>query len=184
MTTISDAAEGLLTGDDPGKTCQDCSFINPSEEEFCLACNSALGRIDRFADAGKTTGRYHELREACERVAMGTMGHEEFVHFLEDLSAKLAAKSRDILDTIEATNYWQDGADEIEMGTMGIRSYEDGLAEIWQYTQDNDPGHFEQGLVMVWEGYQRILEAMRINRESRQMLAMEWEGLQNPADMV
>lgn len=113
-----------------------------------------------------------------EAVQSGALAPHDFATWLERLSNLLVEKSRGIIETIEATNYWQEGPEEVEMGLSGVQSFEEGLAELWQFTQDMDPGHLEQGLVMVWEGNQRIIEAMRLNRESRQNLALEWEQLQ------
>lgn len=171
MTAISDQ-------DQPGIQCQDCGFVNPPGEEFCQACNSTVGRVSLTADAGASTGRYKEIRAAVEQLQAGAIGVHDFANWLERLSAELAHKARGIMDTIEACNYWKDGAEEIEMGLSGVQHFEEGMGELWQFTQDGDPGHLEQGLVMVWEGNQRIIEAMRINRDSRQDLALEWEQLQ------
>jgi len=157
--------------------CQDCSYLNPEGEEFCQACNARLGAVAANAEA--STGRYKEIRNAVEQLQAGAMHLEDFACWLEQTSATLAQKARGIMDTIEECHYWQDGAEEIEMGLSGVQSFEAGLGELWQFTQDQDPGHLELGLVQIWEGNTRIVEAMRINRESRQALSLEWEQLQN-----
>ena len=71
-------------------------------------------------------------------------------------------------------------AAECEMGMSGIASFEDGVNQFWAYLEDGDTSHLDTGLQMAWEGTQRIMEAMRINRESRAELAMYWDSLQPP----
>jgi hypothetical protein len=181
VTDISFDQEGP-NGDGPTVTCSDCGFQNPANEEFCQACNASIGRVDPSASGDASTGRYKAIRAAVEQVQTGAMPVDRFARWLEETSTVMANKARGIMDTIEACNYWQEGAEEIEVGLSGVQSFEEGLGELYAYTQDGEPAHLEQGLVMVWEGTQRIIEAMRINRDSRQDLALEWEQLQGGLD--
>ena len=163
-----------------GTRCKDCGFDNPPTEEFCQACNTPLqlGQLSLPSVEDGIGSRYRQIRGKVEELQRGKLGAAEFAKWLEDLSIVLAQRARAIVQNIEAGQYWKENPDEVEIGLSGVRSFEQGLEELWRYAQDYDPAHLELGLQMVWEGNQRIVEAMHINRDSRQTLALLWEQLQ------
>ena len=81
-------------------------------------------------------------------------------------------------DVFNGMNYFHDNPAEMEMGMSGVDYFESGVNEFWAYLEDGEAAHLETGLQMAWEGTQRIMEAMRINRESRAELALYWDTLQ------
>jgi len=48
------------------------------------------------------------------------------------------------------------------------------MHEMWLYLEDGDPGHLDSGLEMLWEGNEKINEAMRLNRDSREDLDLNF----------
>lgn len=171
----------MLGADEPGQPCSDCGFTNPSSERFCLACNSQLGvaRATSRPDAEASTSRYRQIRQKCEEVQTGHVTVEHFVAYMTDLSNILSQRAQSIYDNFQATDYWSENGEECEIGVSGVESYEAGVNEIWAFIEDGDPSHINEGLVMIWEGNQRIIEAMRINRENREALALLWDQLQD-----
>jgi hypothetical protein len=101
-----------------------------------------------------------------------------FTAFLQEQSNILSERAQAIYDNLEATDYYAENADEVDMGIAGVQSYEEGVNALWAFVEDGDPSHIESGLLNIWEGNQRIIEAMRINRESRESLSLLWEQLQ------
>lgn len=154
--------------------------MNPSTEQFCLACNSRLGYVrpsDR-PDAEASTSRYRQIRLRCEEVQSGHITMQAFAAYLQELSNILQQRGQAIYDNLELTEYYADNADEVDMGIGGVQSYEAGVNELWAFVEDGNAAHIEDGLLLIWEGNQRIIEAMRINRESREELSLLWEQLQ------
>lgn len=129
-------------------------------------------------DAEAATSRYRIIRARVEDLRNGQITLDQFADFLRETSDILAACSQDIYDNIEASGYYAENAEEVDMGLAGVQGYESGLNELWQYVEDGDATHLEQGLLTIWDGNQRIIEAMRINRQSREALALLWEQLQ------
>jgi hypothetical protein len=161
--------------------CFDCEFDNPEEEKWCLACGAPLAdrRPSLEIDYEATRGRYNQFKNASEMARSGQWTPVQFSKFMEDISAFLAKKSQEIMELIQTTNYVQDGgADEVQVGLSGIEIFERGMEEMYHYSQDQESEHLEQGLRMIWEGNQLILEAMRINRENRRLLIEQWDQFQ------
>ncbi len=162
----------------PGLQCAECAYINPADETVCQCCNSRLGyvRPSTRPDVEATTGRYRKIRARVEELQAGQVTLDAFTRYLEELTEELTARAQSIHEDLEA--YRQDNADEVEAGLDGVEKYEAGVSELWAYTQDLEPSHLEQGLLLVWDGNMRIVEAMRINRENREALAELWDELQ------
>ena len=165
---------------EPGATCQDCGFINPQSEEFCVACNAKIGsvRIGMKVDQEAGSGQYKQLKDKVDALVEGSLSRDQFTSWLEEISSRFTHKHQSLIDVFDGMNYFNDNPSECDMGMSGIEYFESGVNEFWAYLEDNDSTHLEGGLQMAWEGTQRIMEAMRINRESRAELAMYWDSLQ------
>lgn len=109
----------------------------------------------------------------------GRITAEQFSAYLQELSNILTQRAQAIYDNFEATDYYAENGEECDIGVSGVQSYEGGVNELWQFLEDGDPDHLSNGLVQIWEGNQRIIEAMRINRENREALALLWDQLQD-----
>lgn len=138
-----------------------------------------MARASTRPDGEASTSRYRQIRQRCEEVQGGQITLAEFITYLQDLSNILTTRAQAIYDNFQATDYWAENGDECEIGISGVESYEAGVNELWAYVEELDPERISNGLVMIWEGNQRIIEAMRINRENREALALLWEQLQD-----
>ncbi len=138
----------------------------------------ATGRHSRRKETGplidRVTGRYEQFRQAAERARAGEWNAEEFEAFLLHLYDILTAKAVDCRAFIEESRYREEAPDEVDRGLRGLDLYEVGMHEMWLYLEDGDPGHLDSGLEMLWEGNEKINEAMRLNRDSREDLDLNF----------
>lgn len=159
------------TAHEEGNGCPACGFLNPASETVCLACASAV-------EPRRGQSRCSAIDQQVGRVRRGALTAEDFRRWLEDLSGQMARKASAILGYIDAQRYRDDSPDEVCYGLAGIERFESGLSELWQYTQDLDASHLDLGLSLVWEGNDLILEAMRLNRETREETSLAYEHIQ------
>jgi len=157
--------------DGEGNSCPACGFRNPLRETLCLACAGPV-------EVQKAQSRCGQIDAQVKRVRAGAVAPEEFRGWLEDLSAKMAEKSRAIVDYIHAQSYRDDSPDEVANGMAGIEAFEAGLSDLWQYTFDLESDRLDRGIRQVWEGNDLILEAMRLNRETRETTSLAWERIE------
>jgi hypothetical protein len=139
-------------------------------------CRSSPGRGGRSSrkETGplieRVTGRYEQFRQAVARARSGEWSAEEFEAFMLHVYETLTARAADCRAFIEETCYRDEAPDEVDNGLRGLDLYEVGMQEMWLFLQDGDLGHLDAGLEMVWEGNEKINEAMRLNRDSREDL--------------
>lgn len=122
----------------------------------------------------RVTGRYQQFQQAVERTRAGEWNAEDFEAFLLHVYETLTEKAVDCRAFIEESRYHEESPDEVETGLRGVDLYEVGMQELWQYLQDGEASHLEEGLRLLWEGNEKINEAMRINRESREDLDLNF----------
>ena len=122
----------------------------------------------------RVTGRYQQFQQAVERTRAGEWNAEDFEAFLLNDFETLTDNAVDCRDFIEESRYHEEAPEEVEAGLRGVDLYEVGMQELWLYLQDGDAGHLEEGLRLLWEGNEKINEAMRINRESREDLDLNF----------
>jgi hypothetical protein len=109
-----------------------------------------------------------------ERTRAGEWNAEDFEAFLLHVFEVLTEKAAECRTLIEETCYHEEAPEEVETGLGGVDLYEIGMQELWLYLQDGDVSHLEEGLRLVWEGNEKINEAMRINRDSREDLDLNF----------
>lgn len=179
-SVITDDSE--QSAEAPVMKCEECQHDNPVGEVFCQQCNHRLGSVRPSArpNSDAATSRYRQIRVKCDEVQAGKITIEQFSSFLSETAIILTSRAQDILDNIRATSYDKENVEEVDMGLSGVDLYQGGINELWQFADDGDATHLETGLALIWDGNQRIIEAMRINRESREALALLWEQLQGP----
>ncbi len=178
MACISDKDDGCEV--DAAVKCNECGFLNPPNEEVCQACNSSLGESSASyqIDMHRHTGRYRQIRAKVEEVRAGHITAEQFAQWLLQLSHTLAEKATAIRENLEAMDYYRESPNECQIGLAGVQTFEAGLQELYEFTNDLDAMHLEQGLNLLWDGNHMIIEAMKINRASREALSQLWEQLQ------
>ncbi len=151
--------------------CQGCGYINPATEELCLACAATLeaNRRERF------TGRYNHVRKHVEALRAGELSHDDFRYWLDELLTEMLERGRGILAFMQESEYWKENQEEVETGLKGVESFEAGLYEIATYFEDLNEAHLDEGLQLCWAGTEKIVDAMRINRQNRESLSLDWE---------
>ena len=118
----------------------------------------------------RAVGRYNQFKRAVDNVRDGSWSIEEFNEFLVNIYESLSAKAqevRDMLGSEEYATYQDDNGAEVDNGLAGMELYEAGMQEMALFLEDGEQVHLDEGLALMWEGNEKINEAMRINRESR-----------------
>ena len=122
---------------------------------------------------GRVLGRYNQFKRAVDNVKAGTWTAEEFHDFLFNIYEDLSAKAQELRQIIETENYSEYAAEEVNCGVAGLELFEAGMQEMSVYLEDGEPVHLDEGLARIWEGNEKINEAMRINREKREELDVQ-----------
>jgi len=156
------------------KVCTRCGTQNPDHKNYCENCNSVLPAIPASAQSPKTPDvvleRYNQLREAADLVMNGEWTIDEYAEFLENIAQVLAQKEQEIRDIEIPEEAYEDFEDELSVGFEGITLYNEGIAHMMLFLDDQDPAHIEYGLELVYQGNENINEAMKINRINRRKL--------------
>lgn len=118
----------------------------------------------------RIVGRYNQFKRAVDNVRNGSWTAEEFNEFLVNIYGVLSAKAQECRDIITEENYEETDGSEVEHGVSGMDLYEAGMQEMSLFLEDGEMVHLDEGLALIWEGNEKINEAMRINRESRDNL--------------
>ncbi len=157
--------------------CLSCGTANGGTG-YCSQCNAPLPKIDpnsNMSGTGHQTGRFEQIRDACDKVRTQAWTLEEFEQFISNLFNFLEGHKNAIIGYVKETGYFEYGSQEVEMGFTGVQRYEEGLELIYTYIEDGVPESvLDQGLQMIWEGNEMINEAMRENRAARRKLEEEW----------
>ncbi|MBI3927839.1 MAG: hypothetical protein HY319_20025 [Armatimonadetes bacterium] len=121
------------------------------------------------------TGRLDQFKKAVARVKAGEWAIEDLAEFLENISALLATLAQNYIELVEETGYNDWAPAEVELATAGMEDYEVGMSQIWTYIEDGDEIHLDQGVNTIRTGNNKIIAAMRMNREFRNQLAEKLE---------
>lgn len=156
------------------KVCTRCGAQNPDNKKYCVNCQAVLPNIPSATQSPKlpetVMERYYQLREAGDLVVNGEWTVEEYGEFLENISQVLAKKEHEIRDIEIPEEAYDDFSEELEVGFNGIALYNEGIAHMMLYLEDEDPENIEYGLQLVYEGNESINQAMKVNRENRRKL--------------
>lgn len=156
--------------------CMQCGAQNDKNAKLCVNCSASLPKMDLTAMVAvdKVAGRFQQFKDAVERVKSGTWTSEEFFEFLQNIYGLLAEKRQGTEQFIQESGYEDYSEDEVRQGRDGMDHYELGMQEMSLYIEDGDTVHLDYGLDMIWQGNERINDAMRINRIERKKLEDEW----------
>jgi len=156
------------------KVCTRCGAQNSDDKKYCVNCQAVLPNIPAASRSPKppeiVMERYNQLKEAGDMVLNGEWTVEEYGEFLEGISQVLAQKEQEIREIEIPEEAYDDFAEELEVGFNGIALYNEGIAHMMLYLEDENPEHIEYGLQLVYEGNESINEAMKVNRENRRKL--------------
>lgn len=115
----------------------------------------------------REVGRYNQFSEAVAKTRSGEWSAEDLQAFLETSYEVLETKALECRSIIEEEEYADDSPAEVEAGLEGLDLYDAGIHEMYAYLEDGDLEHLDAGLQMMWEGNEKINEAKRLNRETR-----------------
>lgn len=151
--------------------CMKCGRDNLSNGSgFCAYCNAKLPTASMFQVMNTPTfetSRLNDVTRYCDCILAGSVSMEDFANFISLTYNHLVGLSSDIYQSVEDDGYMQIAPDEVEAGFEGMQLWENGLSEIYAYTEDMDEEHVKNGLDMVRRGNDLINKAMLLNRESR-----------------
>lgn len=122
----------------------------------------------------RIVGRYNQFKRAVDNVREGTWTAEEFHDFLVNIYETLSAKAQECREIIVAENYEELSQEEVSSGASGMDLYEAGMQEMWLFLEDGEFVHLDEGLALIWEGNEKINEAMRLNRVERDNLDLNF----------
>ncbi|MCE1246618.1 MAG: hypothetical protein LWY06_08240 [Firmicutes bacterium] len=156
------------------KVCTRCGAQNSDMQKYCSNCQAVLPNIpsgtQMSIESETVMERYNQLKEAAEMVLCGEWTIEEYGDFLESVSRVLAQKEQEIRDIDIPEEAYDDFTDELQTGFEGIALYNEGIAHMLLYLEDQDPENIDHGLELVYQGNEKVNEAMKINRDNRKKL--------------
>lgn len=155
------------------KVCTKCGAQNSDSQKYCISCQSVLPNIPSvqvITAPDKVMERYNQLKEAADMVLSGEWTIEQYGEFLENVSRILAQKEQEIRDIEIPEEAYDDFSEELQVGFEGIALYNEGIAHMMMYLESQNPDDIEYGLELVYQGNEKINNAMRINRENRRKL--------------
>ncbi len=157
--------------------CLICGQANQQGSSQCSGCGAALPKIMQPTESHgfqKRVGRFNQFKNAAEKAKSGEWSRSEFGEWLSNMSQVLAEKAQELIELYQESGYYEYGPDEVEIGLTGIQEYEQAMEVMWAYVEDGELYHIDEGLELMWEGNEKINEAMRLNREFRRQLEDEY----------
>ncbi len=164
------------------KVCVQCGSENEPRETVCSTCGASLPKMHiketvETLEPDSITGRLDQFKQAAERVKNGEWKPEEFAAFLENISQVLSEISQNYIQLIEESGYYEWASNEVDLSMEGMEDYEIGISHFWAFIDDGDFSHLDEGLETMRGGNNKIIEAMKLNREFRKSLAEKLEFL-------
>ncbi len=156
--------------------CMQCGTQNEKGLKLCAGCGATLPRLDTtsMVTVDKVAGRFQQFRDAVDRVKAGQWATEDFFEFLQNIYTLLADKRSGTEQLIQESGYEEYADDEVRQGRDGMDHYEMGMQEMSLFVEDGELSHLDLGLDLIWQGNERLNDAMRINRAERKKLEDEW----------
>lgn len=157
--------------------CIHCGQQNIPDSAECNNCGAVIPQMDRstyFRTHDTITERYDEFRVAAEKARAGEWSPQELKQWLENMETMLAKRRDYLINVIKGADYYEYRSEEVELGVTGVFDYEEGMNMMSSFIEDGNPMHLDVGLEKIWEGNEKINEAMRMNREFRRKLEEEW----------
>ncbi len=152
--------------------CIKCGTQNPDGSQNCEVCSLYLPSL-QFTEQGVADpiyDRYLEFRSAVKKLVDHDWTTPQFARFVDEISFKMAQKEREIRDLDIPQEAIDDFREELEVGFEGIELYNKAVLHFRQYLETEDLLLIKSGLELAWAGNEKINEARRLNRQSRQKL--------------
>jgi len=155
--------------------CLRCGEPNPPDENYCLKCGATLPKLAYSIDMAsveKVDDRYRRFVEAAEMVKAGEWSIDEFAEFMEETYDRLRSIEEEIEEVPISEDIMEDFEEELDVGFAGVKLYNEGMEEMMEYIDDEDPTHLDIGLRKIYEGNELIHRARIINRERDKRLGV------------
>jgi hypothetical protein len=151
--------------------CVKCGFQNPPGSNYCEACATPMPKVEYFQyfEPAVVRDRLDKIQVQIDKVQKDEITVQEFADFISYTYQELQDKGREIQELVDTSDYYEISPEEVDVGYQGMQSYEHGLQEMYLYVEDMDPCHLTSGMELMTEGNTKINEAMRINRENREI---------------
>lgn len=153
--------------------CLMCGHENPEQATICINCKTPIPKMNSMISSApptKVNERYLQIKAASDQVLAGTWTIDEYSAFLHDLKAVLSQKEQEIREVEIPEEALEEFSEELTVGYRGIDLYNEGISYLMKYLEDTNPVNITHGMNLIFEGNERINEAMRINRENRRRL--------------
>ena len=162
--------------------CLMCGHDNPENATVCANCKTPIPRMSHMvssAPPAKVNDRYLQIKDASDKVLAGQWTIDEYAKYLHDLREVLSQKEREIKEVEIPEESMEEFAEELTVGYHGIDLYNEGISYLMKYTEDGNPINVTHGMQLIYEGNERINDAMRINRENRKKIEEYYMDLDN-----
>lgn len=161
--------------------CPYCSHTVPAGELRCPTCHNTVASNDPLdkpaprSHDSEIVERFEDFQTRVEALLQGNMTVEEFAIWFHDIQTRLHSKRDAFVALIKDASYYEFHPEEVEMGLSGIFDFEMGMETMADIlTGDAEFTQFQPALEKMWEGTQKVNEAMRMNREFRNGLEDDW----------
>lgn len=148
--------------------CLRCGEPNSPDENYCEKCGATLPKLAYTIDMAsveKVDDRYTRFAEAADMVKSGECSLDEFEEFMGKIYDKLKNIENEIEQVPISEDIMEDFEEELDVGFAGVKLYNEGMEEMMEYIDDENPIHLDEGLKKIRKGNELIHRARIINRE-------------------
>ncbi|MCD4786142.1 MAG: zinc ribbon domain-containing protein [Candidatus Eremiobacteraeota bacterium] len=148
--------------------CLRCGEPNSPDENYCEKCGATLPKLAYAIDMAsveKVNERYMGFVKAAEMVKSGEWSIEEFEEFMEKIYNKLKTIESEIGQVPITEEIMEDFEEELDVGFAGVKLYNEGMKEMMEFIEDENPVHLDEGLIKIRKGNEQIHRARIINRD-------------------
>lgn len=151
--------------------CLNCGHKNKIGSNYCEKCNVPLKIWDGVKDK-KATERLQLFISAVEKVKSGEWSDDVFSNFIEATSGKLTSiigeiKKIEIEIEKDIMPFFEE---ELDTGLSGTDMYMLGIDELRKYFQSKDTSLLDKGVKLIYNGNEKINEAIEINKQRKHII--------------
>ena len=159
-----------------------CGHDNPENATVCANCKTPIPRMSHMVSSSppaQVHDRSLQIKDASDKVLAGQWTIDEYAKYLHDLREVLSQKEREIREVEIPEESMEEFAEELTVGYHGIDLYNEGISYLMKYTEDGNPINVTHGMQLIYEGNEKINDAMRINRENKKKIEEYYMDLDN-----
>lgn len=173
---FDEEALGKAKTDIPVLTCVRCGTENEAHETVCSNCGAKLPKLAQMDDTqkyapGSITGTLSRFQDAAAKVRGGEWNEEELADFVEYMFLTLNSLQLQYRAFVDHTRYVEDSPAEVRMVHEGMEEFEAGVEHFYAYIQEGEEAYLDEGLEMMRQANDKLIEGLRLNREYRKGIA-------------